>query len=131
MTRRTTKLDAAGVSNRAAQARAFLESAHLHLGSSRADNSVAGTAAVHAGIAAADAICGKMLGHCSRGDSHREAVALLAAALADSRPSTTLDRLLSSKSLASYSADLLSDVRTTELVRQADRLVAAMERVLR
>jgi hypothetical protein len=131
VTRRTTRLDAAGVANRASQARAFLESARLHLRSSRADNSVAGTAAVHAGIAAADAICGKMIGRCARGENHDEAVSLLAEALADPGPSKSLARLLAGKSLAGYSAEMLADSRTAELVRYAERLVEAMERMLR
>jgi hypothetical protein len=66
MTARTSPLDPAAVRARAAQAKVFLETARLTLGDSPAANSVAGTNAVHAGIAAADSICGKVLGYCAR-----------------------------------------------------------------
>jgi hypothetical protein len=103
----------------------------LHLRTSRADNSVAGTAAVHAGIAAADAICGKVLGKCARGENHDQAVSLLAEALPEAAPSKNLARLLASKSLAGYSADMLADSRTAEMVRYAERIIEVMDRVLR
>jgi len=129
--RRTKNLDAAAIANRAAQARAFLDSARMHVRGSAADNSVAGTSAVHAGIAAADAICGKSLGVCARGENHEEAVTLLAEALPESGPSKNLARLLSGKSLAGYSADMLTDARTAEMIKYAERLVEVMDRVMR
>ena len=124
-------MDAVAIRARAEQARAFLAAARLQLGDSPAANSVAGTDAVHAGIAAADAICGKTLGYCSRGESHQHAVDLLERAVTDANPSKNLARLLSLKSLAGYSPTMLSDARTGELIKYAERLVAAMESVLK
>jgi hypothetical protein len=123
-------MDLAAVSARAAHARAFLDAARLHLGDSAAGNSVAGTDAVHAGIAAADAICGKTLGYRSSGENHQDAVDLLARAIPDRNPSKNLARLLNLKSLAGYSSVMLSDSKTADLVTYAERLVAAMEKVL-
>lgn len=123
-------MDAAAIRARAAQARAFLEAARLHLGDSAAGNSVAGTDAVHAGIAAADAICGKTLGYRTGGESHQDAVDLLARAIPDASPSKNLARLLSQKSLVGYSPVMLSDTRTADLVKYAERLVAAMDAIL-
>lgn len=123
-------MDAATVRARAAQARAFLDAARLQLGDSPAGNSVAGTAAVHAGVAAADAICGKTLGYRARGESHEEAVDLLARAIPDANPSKNLARLLSQKTLAGYSPVMLSDARTADLVKYAERLLSAMEAIL-
>lgn len=120
-------MTAADVRARAAQARAFLQSAQLHRGNSGPDNSVAATAAVNAGIAAADAICGSALGFCARGDDHDEAVALLKRATADAAPSRNLGRLLGTKSLASYSPIMLTDARTADLIKYAERVVDAME----
>ena len=131
MSARTSPMDAQAVHARALQARAFLEAARLQLGDSPAGNSVAGTDAVHAGIAAADAICGKTLGYCARGESHQEAVDLLARAIPDSSPSKHLARLLSQKSLAGYSPAMLSNAKTADLVKYAERLLAVMEDVLR
>jgi hypothetical protein len=127
---RTTKMDSTAVRARAAQAKAFLDAARLQFGDSAAGNSVAGTAAVHAGIAAADAICGKTLGYRARGESHEEAVDLPMRAIPDAKPSKNLARLLGQKSLAGYSPVMLSDVRTAELIKFAQRLVDSMEAIL-
>lgn len=130
MSARTSPMDAAAVTARAAQARAFLAAANLLRGESAASNSVAGTNAVHAGIAAADAICGRALGYCARGESHDAAVDLLSRAITDANPGKNLARLLAQKSLAGYSPTMLSDARTADLVKHAERLVAAMDAVL-
>ena len=108
-----------------------MTSAKLHLGASPADNSVAATAAVNAGIAASDAICGKALGYCSKGEDHEQAVALLSIAVRDLGPSRNLGRLLGTKSLASYSPVLLSNSKTGDLIKYAERLVDAMDELLR
>lgn len=131
MTRRTTPMDAGAVRARAAQANAFLASAKLHEGNAPADNSVAATAAVNAGIAASDAICGHSLGYCSKGEDHDQAIELLAVAVRDAGPSRNLARLLGAKSLASYSASMLSDSKTADLIKYAERLVSAMNDRLR
>lgn len=124
-------MSASDVRTRADQARAFLASALLHIGDSPADNSVAATAAVNAGIAASDAICGRALGYCSKGEDHDQAVALLATAVRDLGPSRNLGRLLGAKSLASYSPVLLSDSKTGDLIKYAERLVDAMNEIVR
>ncbi len=130
MSARTTAMDAAAIRARAAQARAFLDAARLQFGDSPAGNSVAGTDAVHAGIAAADALCGTALGYCSRGENHEQAVDLLRRAVSGAAPSTNLHRLLSLKSLAGYSPTMLSDTKTAEMIKYAERLVAAMDAAL-
>ncbi len=130
MSARTSPMDATAVRARAAQAKIFLVTARLTVGDSPAANSVAGTNAVHAGIAAADAICGKTLGYCARGENHDDAVDLLARAITDGGPSKNLARLLSKKSLAGYSPTMLTDSKTAELVTYAERLVEAMDAVL-
>jgi Tfp pilus assembly protein PilX len=131
MTPRTKSMDSNEVAGRAAQAREFLRAAELFLGEARAANSVAGSNAVLAGIAAADAICGKVLGVCSKGDDHRQAVALLESAVGSVNAVRDLERLVSDKSLAGYSAQFLTDSKTRDLVRYAGRIVEAMESILR
>lgn len=130
MNTRTSPMDATTLRARAAQARAFLDAARLQLGDSPAGNSVAGTNAVHAGIAAADVICGKAIGYRARGESHQESIDLLARAVQDATPSKNLARLLGQKSLAGYSPTMLSDARTADLIKYAERLVATMESIL-
>jgi hypothetical protein len=59
--------------------------------------------AVHAAIAAADALCGNAHGHHASGSDHREAIGLLRAVRGDGpRLATRLARLLSSKTEFTY-----------------------------
>lgn len=82
-----------------------------------------------AGIAAADVLCCRFHGEHARGDSHQQAVQLLAAVVPDGKAlSNCLDRLLGMKTKAEYAADAVSadDVRRAE--RAAAQLVSAAER---
>ena len=94
-------------------------------------SNVAGSNAVMAGIAAADAICGHTLGLRAAGESHQEAVALLErAAPFGSRASANLKRLLASKTETQYSANMVSDSKARDLVTAAERLVEEMDKLL-
>jgi hypothetical protein len=89
------------------------------------------TLCVHAGIAAADAICCKALGQHSQGPNHADAVALLKKVPKDGAPlAAALNRLLQSKTRAAYSANPVSAAMRTEAWSAATKLVnAARERV--
>jgi hypothetical protein len=91
---------------------------------------VAGALAVLAAIAAADAICGLQLRKYSRGPDHRQAVALLETVDSIDRTlPTKLSRVLSSKDNAHYSPRLMSLADARSLVRSAEALVEAAERL--
>lgn len=76
---------------------------------------------VHAGIAASDAICAKALGKYAQGDSHADAVKLLASA--NSEVSKDLDALLKLKTRAGYGHNPVSKEQFTKAKRAAERLV--------
>ncbi|PZU36177.1 MAG: hypothetical protein DI573_14190 [Microbacterium sp.] len=82
---------------------------------------------VHAGIAAADAICCARLGEYSTSGNHSDAVALLTRADATLAPA--LQRLISVKSAAGYGAISMSSQRITDSRKAAERLIAALRRV--
>ena len=81
------------------------------------------TLCVHAGIAAADAICAARLGEYSRGESHDEAVTLLATI--DKALAAHLRALLTVKTLAGYSHTPVSGERARRAGRAMDALVEA------
>lgn len=119
------------VAVRAEHARSFLETATdartLH--GDRANVAIAN--AVLAGIAAADAICGRALRVSARGEAHGEAVLLLESVASVGRPSANdLRRLIAVKTNSSYSAMVLSPAAADDAIRWASRLVEAMETVL-
>ena len=94
-------------------------------------SNVAGSNAVLAGIAAADAICGYTLGRRAAGESHHEAIALLERAVpSGSRAPANLKRLLASKTDTQYSANMVSDSKARDLVTAAERLVEEMDKLL-
>jgi hypothetical protein len=78
------------------------------------------TLCVHAGIAAADAICGARLGEYSRGENHDDAVALLSSV--DRNLAGHLRALLTMKTLAGYSHSPVSADRA----RRAGRAMAVL-----
>lgn len=78
---------------------------------------------VLAGFAAADVICCSRLGKRARGDDHGQAVELLASA--DRTLGRHLDTLLSLKSKAAYSAQLVSSTSGTKAGRAASALLEA------
>jgi hypothetical protein len=92
---------------------------------------VIGSLAVLAGIAAADAICGAVLGKRAAGQDHAEAISLLSSTKQGKALAPALRRLIESKTEAQYSSGILADGRSAELVRSATRLVEGMDAVLR
>lgn len=81
------------------------------------------TLCVHAGVAAADAICAARLGEHARGEHHEEAVALLASA--DRAAAAHLRSLLGMKTLAGYSHTPISAERARRAGRAASALLDA------
>ena len=134
MTIRTRPMSAAAVQQRAQQARAFMAIADLALSdlSTAGQTNVAGSNAVLAGIAAADAICGRTLGQRSASDNHSDGVTLLQQATPPgSQAVTNLRKLLVSKTDTQYSPDLISAATARHLVVAAQRLLEDMEKALR
>lgn len=78
---------------------------------------------VLAGIAAADAICAGALGKHAQGQSHQDAVALLATV--DKACSNSLSALLGMKTRAGYGHDPISRANFTTAARAAHTLVKA------
>jgi hypothetical protein len=130
---RIRDLDAAAVRSRASDARKLQELAELVIAEhDSASWKAAGSNAVLAGIAAADAICGYVLGHSSKNADHREAVELLKRATSpDPGPPNDLRRLIGEKSLFQYGSERVTQGSATDLVKYSARLVAEMERRLR
>jgi hypothetical protein len=106
-------------------ARAYLEAAELILGDERHEfSSVAAGNAVLAGIAAADAICGKGQRKCFRGEDHRQASELLETAFFDGpKCKKVLLRLLDLKDAAHYGFQDFSRVSARKAVKLARELV--------
>lgn len=108
------------------QARAFLEVAELVLEESDdglATPQVAASLAVLCGIAASDAVCCRRLGERSRGQDHRQAVALVGTVSPDG-PAMAKDlrRLLEIKDQSHYAATMVSAARAAQAVQWARRL---------
>jgi hypothetical protein len=110
------------------EAQAFLDVAEL-VGAEQdplATPGVAAALAVLAGIAASDAVCCDVLGQRSRGQDHREAVALLRQIVPDGPAmANDLERLLTVKDDAHYGMLHISAQRTKAALRQARNLVDA------
>lgn len=79
------------------------------------------TLCVHAGIAAADVICCARLGEHATGQSHAEAVELLARV--DKTSARDLSKLLGMKTRAGYSSTLISAANARAALRGATRLL--------
>jgi hypothetical protein len=113
-------------------ARAQLDLAELAGGaSSPEERKAAGSCAVLAGIASADAACCKALAQRSRSQNHHDAVALVRQ-LSPGGPSAAkqLERLLGLKDQAQYGFEDITGQRLIAAVRQARALVAFAETVL-
>ena len=81
-----------------------------------------------AGIAAADAICGKGLKKCFRGEDHRQATELLEVAFFDGpKCKKILLRLLDLKDAAHYGFQDFSPVSAQKAVKLARDLVSSAE----
>lgn len=86
--------------------------------------------AVHAGINAADAVCGIRLGRRSGGQNHEEVLGLLATAGADGKAlAKELGRLLPLKTKAEYDPVDMSKADAGRAVERARRCVAIARRV--
>jgi hypothetical protein len=84
------------------------------------------TLCVHAGIAAADAICCVALGEHSRGESHDEAVKLIKRVRPDGNDlGNALNALLAMKTRAAYGSEPVSGELRLRARRGAERLVSA------
>jgi hypothetical protein len=114
---------------RLSTARAYLEAAELILGDERREFSgVAAGNAVLVGISAADAICGKGLKKCFRGEDHRQAAELLEGAFFDGpKCKKALLRLLDLKDAAHYRFQDFSRVNAQKAVKLARELVGSAE----
>ena len=124
MTRRTTPCSKADAKARLAAARGFLEAAEaVHGDSDPGMSNVVATNAVHAAIAAADAICCSALGYRSQGQSHEEAVGHLERV--DRTASRALQRALRLKTPSSYGIAPISRRDQTMLIKQARTLIDA------
>lgn len=130
MARRSTTvpLDRAGARARLREAQTYLSAADLLASGSAAENKVAGSNAILAGIAAADAICGLVLGQRSAGEDHAQAVRLLERATHPStKAANALKRLLTRKTPVQYGADAISANDAADLVAWARLIVEAAE----
>jgi hypothetical protein len=86
------------------------------------------TLCVHAGIAAADAVCCATLGEHAQGDSHTEAVALLERVRPDGQDlGSALSVLLGLKTRAGYSAQPVTADMRKRAQRAVSRLVRAAQ----
>ena len=77
---------------------------------------------VHAGIAAADAICARALGVHAQGQNHEDAAALLASV--DKQAASNLRALLAMKTRAGYGHDPIGAERLARAQRAARSLVS-------
>lgn len=121
---RTVTADDAIRKGRLAKARQFLQVAEdaQELSADGADVADAvATLYVHAGIAAADAICAAGRGEYSQGQDHQQAIKLLASV--DAGASRQLRTLLSMKTRAGYGHDPISKQDLLRAARAARTLV--------
>ncbi|PJI94694.1 hypothetical protein [Luteimicrobium subarcticum] len=114
----------ADVRMRAEMARKYLEVAQLVMGEEPADRQVAAGVAVLAAIAASDAMCGVSLGGAPQGQSHDEAVRVLAGI----RPlgeqlAKNLRRVLADKASSQYGTTYLSPAVVGAMLKNAQALV--------
>ena len=117
-------LDKAGARARLKEAGVYLAMAELAGSGKSAESKVAGSNAILAGIAAADAICGLVLGERSAGDDHIQAINLLKRAIHPStKAATSLKRLLTQKTPVQYGADAISSSDAADLIRWARDIV--------
>ncbi|MDE3008210.1 MAG: hypothetical protein KGJ10_09350 [Acidobacteriota bacterium] len=126
---RTIDCSAREANRRLRTARAYLEAAELIFVDDREEFAgVAAGNAVLAGIAAADAICGKGLRKCFRGDDHRQAAELLATASPDGPKHKKLFvRLLDLKDAAHYGFGDFSKSNALKAVKLARELVSSAD----
>lgn len=121
---RTVPADDAVRRGRLAKAKQFLrvgdDAVELDEGEGVSDAAV--TLYVHAGIAAADAICARALGLYAKGQDHQEAIALLGSV--DKDAAADLRALLGMKTRAGYGYDPINPERLARAQRAARSLVS-------
>lgn len=129
---RTRTMDSSEIALRAQHARDYLEAATDTRALHPDRTNVIASNAVLAGIAASDAICGRVLGRRAVGENHKEAATLLGTATTRGPElAKDLRRLLDLKTTSQYSALTLGGTNAEKAVGWAERLVDAMERILR
>jgi hypothetical protein len=107
-------------------AQSFLDAAELVLDDTTREGyaNVAGSLAVLAGIAIADAVCCEVLGRRHRGEDHRAASALLRqVAEVGERMAKDLERLLAIKDKTSYQSGFLARGDARKAVTWARRMI--------
>ncbi|MGE4163949.1 MAG: DNA-binding protein [Vicinamibacterales bacterium] len=125
---RTRPVTGAQVRSYAAKAEEFAEAAASELAEGR--NIAATSLAIHAGINAADAVCGARLGLRAAGEDHDQVLTLLRQAGSDgAEVGRELGRLLSLKTKAEYEPDDIAPSVATKAVERAQRCVAVARRV--
>lgn len=112
-----------------AKAEEFLLAATAELAAKR---SIAATSlAIHAGINAADTVCGARLKQRARGQDHRDTIKLLGLAGDDgAQLAKDLQRLLPLKTTAEYEPDDIPESKASTAVQQAKRCVDVARRVV-
>jgi hypothetical protein len=129
MTSRLRDCNQATVDGRFTKAQQFLDAAATvrDLADDEADvGDAMVTLCVHAGIAAADVICCKALGHHVQGDDHLQAIAELSKVPPDgSKLGNDLRALLQMKTRAEYAAPPVTAEQRKRAWRRAENLVEA------
>jgi hypothetical protein len=120
----------ADVRARADAAAKFDDVARLVDGEDGGYRKVTAALAVLAGIAAADAMSGSVLGHCSRGQDHRQAVDLLRSVRGASDAAAALGRLLDLKDSSHYGPDATSADAVTKALNASKTMLDRMHEVL-
>ena len=125
---RTKPVTASQVRSYAGKAQEFADAAASEL---RASRFIAATSlAVHAGINAADAVCGARLGQRGAGEDHSQVLALLAGAGPEgAEVERELRRLLPLKTKTEYEPDDVSPTTATKAVERALRCAQVAHRV--
>ncbi|MAT04670.1 MAG: hypothetical protein CL424_06475 [Acidimicrobiaceae bacterium] len=127
---RTKPCTAAERAGRLAKAEQFLRSAELIDAYADEDDDLADsytTLCVHAGIAAADAICCARLGEMARGEDHRSAVELVGKV--DKALANDLGALLGMKTRAGYDHTPIAGTDRKRAGRVASRLLVEARRI--
>lgn len=128
--RRTKSVSASEVRSFASKAAEFAEAASSELQASRFV--AAASLAIHAGINAADAVCGARLGVRMAGESHDNVLGLLGEAGSDgTEVAKHLRRLLPMKTKTEYQPDAVSAAAAAKAVERASMCVAVALRVVR
>lgn len=125
---RTRAVSAAQVRSYVAKAEEFAEAAASDLEAGR--NIAATSLAIHAGINAADAVCGARLGQRAAGQDHEQVLALLSQAGPDGIAlAKDLRRLLPLKTKTEYDPDDVAPAVAAKAVERARRCVDIASRV--